>query len=75
MIKSVAGSDTHDLISEALETINSSESIDDKRKALRTGIHLLHSNLRGKMGSIKNDPKFTIALGIAGLSRQNIKLE
>lgn len=75
MIKSVAGPDTQNLISEALETINSSESIDDKRKALRTGIQLLHSNLRSKMGDIKNDPKFTIALGIAGITRHNIKLD
>lgn len=75
MIKTVAGSDTHDLINNAMESINSKSTIDDKRADLSSRILQLHSNLRGKIDNINKDSKFTMALGIAGLNRSNIKLD
>lgn len=75
MIKSVAGSDTHELVCDALGSISSNESLYDKRKALSAGIQHLHSNLKGKVANIKDDPKFAIVLGIAGLSARNVKLD
>lgn len=71
MIKSVAGTDTDNLIGQAVGAMNSSGSIEEKHKAFANGIKKLHSNFVDPQKQLltKDDKTFDLAFSLVGLNR------